>query len=210
MSEFMVQETAQRGTVTTLIAKQERHLEADQHQVTAETAAMVAEWLEPKSLHQWLDFGGGRQTYTAQGLLIASRSPSNVIRVVTAQPFGRPYGVVALAHVNTVFGTAMIWGLRARLRPPARTNMAAQMRVLMRHGFEKLGLNSIHGFVVDGNRPSCAGMRAAGFLEVGRQRRCHVIDGEVRDRILFDITREEFFAQEAELEGAPPALETLS
>ncbi|NVN09779.1 GNAT family N-acetyltransferase [Nguyenibacter vanlangensis] len=189
------------GSVTGLAVKRWRHLETSRREVTQETARLISEWLEPKTVHQWLDFGGGRQTYTPQGMHIASRSPANMIRVVTTEPDGRPIGVVALAHINTVFGTAMIWGLRPRLRPPARTNMAREMRALMREAFETLDLRSVHAFVADGNTISCAGMLAAGFVDVGRQRQCHVIDGEVYDRILFDITREEFFDQERELEA---------
>lgn len=189
------------GSVTGLATKRWRHLETSSREVTQETAWLISKWLEPKSVHQWMDFGGGRQTFTPQGMYIASRSPANMIRVIYSEPDGRPVGVVALANINMTFGSAMIWGLRPRLRPAARSNMAREMRILMREAFESLGLRSVHAFVAEGNKLSRGGMLAAGFIEVGRQRQCHVIDGEVRDRILFDITRDEFFEQERELEA---------
>lgn len=164
----------------------------DQRALTPQLAEIVSQWLEHRKIHQWLDFGEGRQKMSASALIFASRSPRNVIRV-TFDSNGRPFGVVALANLNRAFGTAMIWGLRPVLRPPVRSNMAIEMRHLLRYGFTELGLNSVYGFVVAGNTLSYSGMCSAGFKEVGRQRKCHVIDGQVKDRILFDITREEFF-----------------
>ena len=49
------------------------------------------------------------------------------------------------------------------------------------------GLRAIAAWAVDSNTPSIRVLERNGFRLIGRQRRCHVVDGQARDRLLFDL-----------------------
>jgi RimJ/RimL family protein N-acetyltransferase len=63
---------------------------------------------------------------------------------------------------------------------------------LIRFGFGELGLNALQCWCVDGNRASERIIRTLNFQPIGRLRRCHRIDGQLHDRLLFDLLPTEF------------------
>ena len=56
--------------------------------------------------------------------------------------------------------------------------------------FRELGLHAINTWIVDGN-PSRRLIERVNFRFIGRQRQCHYIDGECRDRLLYDLLASE-------------------
>ena len=105
-------------------------------------------------------------------------------------------------NVNNAFGNAMLWGVRARLRPPTKVRTRNVLLEVLKHGFKAHGLHSVHAWVVDCNRVSSMLMRSIGMTEMGRMRQCHLLDGVPHDRLLFDITQADFAAQAQALAGA--------
>src|SRR5258708_3355357 len=69
----------------------------------------------------------------------------------------------------------------------ARTLASSKFMTL---GFRDLGLHAINTWVVDHN-PSLRIIERLGFRFIGRQRQCHYIDGQLYDRLLFDLLASE-------------------
>lgn len=153
---------------------------------TAERFRLVAEWLSAKENYQWLDFGDGRQIVSAEWLKIASQRGSLVMRIFTADDDETPIGVAALGNINQPFRTAIYWvvlGDKSHARGGYASRATSRMLTV---GFTELGLRSIHTWVVDYNPSVHVALRVR-FKLIGRQRQCHVIDGQVYDRLWFDI-----------------------
>lgn len=64
------------------------------------------------------------------------------------------------------------------------------LRVLLRHGFKVLNLNSIWGEVYDGN-PALEVFKAVGFKEEGKRRAFYYRDGKYIDATLISVLRDE-------------------
>ncbi len=58
-------------------------------------------------------------------------------------------------------------------------------------GFTELGLESIYAWVVEANVDCLRLVERIQLRYVGRQRRCHWIDGRPYDRLLFDLLASE-------------------
>jgi len=56
--------------------------------------------------------------------------------------------------------------------------------------FQELGLHSVNTWTVEHNA-SRRGAERLGFRFIGRQRQCHLIDGQPYDRLLFDLLASE-------------------
>lgn len=158
------------------------------------SAEEIAGLMADPRLNRWLDFGNGRRSFTANGLQVMARSPAFYVRAVY-EPGGRFLGAFGFVGVDNPHRTASVWGLRAFLRPPAKSTAEAQLRTAVHEGFTTLGLEVVQAWAVAGNGASMRTLRNAGFSETGRLRDAHLLDGERRDRILFDITAREYFAE---------------
>jgi len=62
---------------------------------------------------------------------------------------------------------------------------------LLTLGFTELGLESVGAWTVEINVPARRGLERLGFRYIGRQRRCHWIDGRPYDRLLYDLLASE-------------------
>jgi hypothetical protein len=143
-------------------------------------------------IYKWLDFGNGKQRLSELALSVFLKSPSNLIRVCHDSE-GRPYQFFCLQGFNSAFRTATIWAARGHLRPPVRVRGTDNLIEMLRIAFCDFGLKSVSAWAVECNRLSITGMEKVGFREFGRQRQCHVIDGEFYDRVHLDITANDFF-----------------
>ncbi|MBA2674451.1 GNAT family protein [Ramlibacter sp.] len=158
---------------------------------TLESAEVAGGWLEDPQNHKWLDFGGGRQVLSGRALHYMSKSKDNFIRSMVAD-HTRQVGVIGLQHVSSPFRNAMLWGVRPRLRPPARTHAWIEIKQFLELGFRELDLHSVYAWVAESNRLSLANLERVGFKVQGRQRCAHVVDGVMQDRILLDLLASEF------------------
>jgi RimJ/RimL family protein N-acetyltransferase len=152
----------------------------------------IAGWLADPRIARWLDFGMARPL-TAMALKYAIAQGSQ--RLFTfAPPRGKeaaPIGVVGLSGIHPTFRTALLWYALGEPRYAGQglTSMAAAE--VVRIGFSELNLRAIHAWVVVGNQPSARILEKIGFRRIGRQRQCHDIQGQLRDRLLFDIVPHE-------------------
>ncbi|HVL36317.1 MAG TPA: GNAT family protein [Burkholderiales bacterium] len=159
----------------------------------AAAAGAAAAWLAAEENAKWLDFGRGVRSPGELALRLMAQHSLHALRVYAAAG-GPPIGIVALSDIDRAFGSATLWYVLGDKREAGRgcTTLAAQ--ALLRHAFDELGLRSVQAWAVATNRPSIRVLEKCHFRLIGRRRQCHVVDGAVCDRLLFDVLRGELAA----------------
>ena len=152
---------------------------------------IVADWLARKETYQWLDFGGGRQVLRAGSLKIMSQRDIHLLRVYCSESGEAPVGLVALSDVDRTFKTARLWYLLGNTDFAGRGLTTRAVSHLLEEGFQTLGLAAVNAWTVEHNTASIRILERNNFRPIGRQRRCHYIDGRAFDRLLFDLLAEE-------------------
>ena len=153
---------------------------------------LVAGWLADERNSVWMDFGAGRYSVGALALKAMSRRDLHCLRVFLPDESDRPVGLVGLSNVDHAFRTAEVWFVLGEKSYGSQGLTGRAVAALLEHGFMMLELQAIFAWMVEGNRGSRRLLEKLGFTQVGRRRRCHAIEGELRDRLLFDLLAEEF------------------
>jgi len=156
----------------------------------AERVELAAGWLAQKENAQWLDFGDGRRVMTPALLKIMTQRPSHFLRLYTSPRDGTPIGLCGLNDIDRIARTATFWGLAGDKSFRNRGYGTLAARAFLSLVFAELGLHSIHTWVAEGNPSLRIGERLH-YHYIGRQRQCHVIDGRLVDRLLFDLLASE-------------------
>jgi RimJ/RimL family protein N-acetyltransferase len=101
-----------------------------------------------------------------------------------------PLGIVGLDEINRNFRTARIWVVAGdkSFRGRGYATHAASKTLTL--AFRDLGLQAVNTWIVEHN-PSVHVAERLNFKYIGRQRQCHVIDGRLYDRLLFDLLASE-------------------
>lgn len=154
--------------------------------------ALVSSWLSQEDNWKWLDFGGNGRPPTPALVKIMTQLDTNVLRVYTADDDITPIGVVGLNNINRTFKTATIWVVLGDKSYARRGYATRATSKLLTVGFRDLGLEAINTFACEDNAYSSPKMQQPLNLRfIGRQRRCHWIDGKPHDRLLYDILASE-------------------
>jgi RimJ/RimL family protein N-acetyltransferase len=148
--------------------------------------AVVDGWLADEANHRWLDFGAGVQRLGAGALKIMSQRDIHVLRVYWADGATVPTGLVALSNIARRFGTATLWYVLGDKRQGGRGVTTQAVGQILDLAFGPLALEAVNAWAVETNVASVRVLTANGFRLIGRQRRCHVVEGCARDRLLFD------------------------
>jgi RimJ/RimL family protein N-acetyltransferase len=148
---------------------------------------LVAGWLAREENYQWLDFGNGHQTLTTVALKIMAQQPTHLLRLFTAGAEEKPIGLVGLSKVDRQFHTATLWYVLGDKSFSGRGYTTRAVSLVLALAFADLGLQAVNAWAVDQNTPSIRVLERNGFRYIGRQRRCHYVRGEARDRLLFDL-----------------------
>jgi len=147
---------------------------------------LVAGWLGKEENYKWLDFGNGVHTVTAVALKIMTQRELHLLRVYTPDDSDLPIGVCGLSNVDRRFKTAgSLWVVLGEKRYGGYASRAASK--LLTIGFRELGLEAVGAWTVDVNAAARRGLERLNFTYIGRQRRCHWIDGRPYDRLLYDL-----------------------
>ncbi len=157
---------------------------------TPEVFELVASWLARKENYQWLDFGNGRQIVSPAMLKFMAQRDQHLMRVYTLPGTDIPIGIVGLNNVDHISKTATLWGVAGETSFYSRGYASIASSKLIGIAFRDHGLRAVNTWVVDHN-PSLRSVERVGFRFIGRQRRCHYIDGLPYDRLLFDLLAEE-------------------
>jgi ribosomal-protein-alanine N-acetyltransferase len=154
---------------------------------------LVAAWLADGANHQWLDFGGGLQVLTSAHLKIMRRRELHLLMTFTPDSEDLPIGVVALSNIAPRFGTATLWYVLGDKRFSGHGYTTRAVSGLLGHAFHVLKLRAVNAWAADSNTPSIRILTRNRFRLAGRQRECHVIEGRVVDRLLFDLLASEYW-----------------
>jgi RimJ/RimL family protein N-acetyltransferase len=152
---------------------------------SAERIELAAGWLGKYDNYKWLDFGNGVQQVTPITMKIMTQRDIHVFRIFTAGEADTPAGVVGLTNVDRNFKTASIWAVLGSKRFGGYTVEATQQMLTL--GFSEIGLQAINAWTVETNVAAQRVLEQLHFRYIGRQRRCHYIDGRPLDRLLFDL-----------------------
>ena len=155
-----------------------------------ERIALAAGWLARKENHQWLDFGNGGQAISGALLKVMAQREQHFLRIYTSPEDDAPLGVAALNSVDRRFRSAVFWGVAGEKSFRSRGWGTLAGSKFLTLAFRELGLRVIQTWVAEGN-PSQRLVERLGFRFVGRQRACHYIDGQPRDRLLYDLLASE-------------------
>jgi ribosomal-protein-alanine N-acetyltransferase len=158
---------------------------------TPEILEMAANWLAQKENHQWLDLWAGKQVTATPALLkIMAQGKRHFLRVYTGDRDDVPIGIAALSNVNRICKTANFWGAAGEKSFRSRGYGTLAGSKFLTLAFRDLGLHTINTWVVEHN-PSLRLVERLRFRFIGRQRQCHMIDGRLYDRLLFDLLASE-------------------
>lgn len=160
--------------------------------VGVEHIPTVAGWLAREENYKWLDFGGGRQKLDAVALRVMTQRDHHRLRLYTADGDDRPAGIVGLSDINRRFRTATIWAVLGEKDYGPNGITIPAVGALLEQAFRDLELGAVNAWTVDGNRGGLRILKRLGFNFMGRQRRCHHVDGQARDRLWYDILAEEY------------------
>jgi RimJ/RimL family protein N-acetyltransferase len=151
----------------------------------------VARWLGDPERAKWLSFGPGVDMISPLALKVMLRREQHLLRLFDAAPDGPAIGVVALSDIDLRFRIAMLWYALGDGAHRGRGCTSRAVGMLLTMGFAELGLEAVNAWAVDGNVASIRILERNGFKLIGRQRRCHVVDGTRHDRLLFDLIASE-------------------
>jgi RimJ/RimL family protein N-acetyltransferase len=146
----------------------------------------VARWLGRPEASRWLDFGQGHRSVDARTLKLMAQREVHVLRVFAEDPGAEPVGLVALSDLDRSFGTARLWCVLGQQRFSGRGLTTGAVTCLLDLAFSELELSAVNAWVVDANHASIRVLEKNHFRLIGRQRRCHAIDGISHDRLLYD------------------------
>lgn len=150
----------------------------------------VAAWLGDEANYKWLDFGHGVQILSATSLRIMSQRSLHDLRVFTADDDATVIGIAALSDIDRRFATAKLWYVLGDKGFSGGGYTSRAARQLVDEGFAS-GLKAIRAWAVEANIGSVRVLEKCGFKLVGRTRQSHVVGGERRDRLLFDVVASE-------------------
>lgn len=154
-----------------------------------ELIGLAAAWLGQEENYKWLDFGNGVQRLTPVAIKIMTQRDLHVLRAFQPDDAEQPVGVVGLTNVDRAFKTASLWVVLGDKRYKGRTFYATSQ--LLTYAFDELGLQSVSAWTLETNYVTQRGLKRLGFRYVGRLRRCHYVDGQAYDRLLYDLLAEE-------------------
>jgi RimJ/RimL family protein N-acetyltransferase len=150
---------------------------------------LVAAWLSDPEINRWLT-GEWRDKRATPGLVaMMARNKRNRVYLVHFQ--GKPCGLVALADIDRVDKTAMVWYLLGEATLARHGITSHAVRTLVSLSFQQLGLSSIYAWAMEDNEPSKAVLQRVGFREVGRIRQAASSRGRQLDRVYFDLVADE-------------------
>ena len=149
-------------------------------------------WLARKENYQWLEFASGSQLLQPGTLKMMLQRDAHCIRAFTSGSDDSPIGVVALSNITQTFKTAMLWYALGDKQYAGRGCTTRAVHEILELGFGTLGLRAVGAWAVSTNRPSIRVLEHNHFQAMGRLRAAHEIDGQVFDRLLFDLLANEY------------------
>jgi RimJ/RimL family protein N-acetyltransferase len=147
---------------------------------------LLQKWLsEPENI-KWLDF---TETGLVKLKFMLSRS-TDVYRVFAPSRSHPPIGIVAIVNIHQRHRNGVVWVILGNKTYAGQGYTAQACSELLQYAYQERKLNSVNSYVVESNYNPL--IKVFGFHYYGRQRACHFVDGEFRDRLWYDLLSSEF------------------
>lgn len=156
----------------------------------ADAFDLVAHWLSQPTLNRWLTAEWRGRVVEPQLIAIVLRNARN--RMFLVRSGGHPCGVVALADVDSLDRTAMVWYALGDDAFAGRGVISTAVRQLTALAFDHLGLRSLYAWTMADNEGSQRVLAKAGFKQVGRIRQATVSAGRQVDRVYYDLVPSDY------------------
>jgi len=153
----------------------------------------VATWLSSPDINRWLIPEWRDKEVSASIVAIAVRNSRN--RLFLVKHGGVPCGLAALADIEPIDRTAMVWYLLGDARLSGRGITSAAVEQLVHYAFRELRLLSLYAWTMEDNAASQRVLRKVGFSVAGRLRQSASVAGRQVDRIFFDLVADEFHSE---------------
>ena len=150
---------------------------------------LLARWVSNAQINRWLTPEWRNRVVNAATIAIAVRNRRNHLFVVRSDSL--LCGLVALADIDTVDQTAMVWYFLGERTLAGRGITSEAVVLLARLCFTQMGLAAIYAWIMEDNTASKKVLQKAGFREAGRIRRAASSGGRQVDRIYFDLIASE-------------------
>ena len=149
----------------------------------------VSGWLSDPTINRWLvsEFRGQDVTE----MLVAAMARSRRNRTFVVSMDSEPCGIVGFSDFDEVDRIANLWYVLGEKGLAGRGITTRAVRQALDLGFDELGLQSIHAWIMEDNEASRRVLEKCGFSQAGRLRRAVHVAGGTRDRIYFDVLRDE-------------------
>lgn len=156
---------------------------------TPERIELAGRWLTDEQNYKWLDFGNGVQRLDPIAIKIMVQRDIHILRIYTAEDDETPVGIAGLSDVHLGFKTATAWCVLGQKRYGGLS--ARGVSKLLTLGFDEIGLEAVNAWTLENNRGGLGVIEQLGFKYIGRQRRCHHLNGQAYDRLWFDLLKSE-------------------
>ena len=149
----------------------------------------IYSWLTDSENSKWLDtFFQDVNLKIEQLMFFLMRKDK---RVFIIEHDGVPVGIMGLTNIDEINKSSEIFGLLGNKEYRKKGVFTLAQYLAVKKAFHDLNFHSVNAWVVDGNY-TIKICEKLNFKIIGRQRQCHMFDGVLKDRILFDILREDF------------------
>jgi RimJ/RimL family protein N-acetyltransferase len=150
---------------------------------------LVAGWLSNREINRWLTAEWRDKTTTSVLLAMMIRNKKN--RVFLVYWNGRPVGLTALADIDVVDATAMVWYFLGDPTLAGKGIVSSAVMQMAKKCFQELNLKSLYAWAMENNLASTKVLEKAGFRKAGKLRQAACSNGEQVDRIYFDLLASE-------------------
>ena len=151
--------------------------------------SLVAKWLSQDKINRWLTTEWRNRVISTTVIAIALRNRKNRFFLVRCN--GEACGLTALADIDVVDSSAMIWYVLGEPRFTRKGITSKAVRQLVQKSFHELKLRSLYAWIMEDNAPSAKVLMTVGFREAGRIRQAVASNGHQVDRIYFDLVLSE-------------------
>lgn len=158
-------------------------------EIVQEDIKTIKPWLTDKENAKWLDSFFQNEKLTDEQLALFLMKRDKKTYMVLYQ--GVPVGIAGLTEIDEINQSAHIWDLLGNKAYRKRGIIKAANMLVWKKAFFELNLHSVNSWITEDNVFTGV-MRTHPMKTIGRQRECHMVDGVLKDRILFDLLKDEF------------------
>ena len=158
-------------------------------EILQEDIKLLKPWLIERENAKWLDtFFQNEGLRDEQLAIFLIKKDRRTFMILNNEI---PVGIMGITNIDKINESGEIWSLLGNKDFRNKGIITIAYVLTLKKAFYELHLHSINAWVAEGNF-TIRVFEKLGFNVIGRQRKCHLMDGILKDRILFDLLRDEF------------------